>query len=96
MRNFKSIGIVIVILVIGFNVYDYFKVKNNVRKGQIEECSRKFRVTNPKINKKTADKYCECALNKLGGKYKNSNAKANVILENERSLMQDCFDEANQ
>ena len=96
MPKYKKLGLAIVIVVIGYNVYDYFKVKKNNRLGVIEECSKKFRTTNPKIDKKIADKYCECVFNNLGEKYKNSNVKAKTILEKEQSIMQDCFDEASQ
>ena len=96
MKKYKNLGLVIVIIVIGYNVYDYFKVKKSIRKDGIEECSKKFRITNPEIDRKIADKYCECAFDNLGEKYKNSNVKAEKILENEKSIMQDCFDKAKQ
>ena len=53
MQKYKNIGLTIVILVIGFNAYDYFKVKSNLRGDDIEKCSEKFRSTNPDINKKS-------------------------------------------
>lgn len=96
MWKYKNLGLVIVITVIGYNVYDYFKVKKSIRKDGIEECSKKFRVTNPEIDKKIADKYCECAFDNLGENYKNSNVGAEKILENEKSIMQDCLDKAKQ
>lgn len=96
MQKYKSLGLAIVIIVIGYNVYDYFKVKKNIRKDGIEECSKKFRATNPEIDKKIADKYCECALDNLGDKYKNSNVRAETILENEQSIIQDCFENAKR
>lgn len=96
MQKYKNIGLVIVILVIGYNVYDYFKVKNIMRNDEIEQCSEKFRITNPEIDKKIADKYCECTIEKLGNKYNGSNDGSEKILENEQSIMQDYFDKANQ
>jgi hypothetical protein len=96
MQKYKSLGLAIVIIVIGYNVYDYFKVKKNVRENVIVECSKKFRTTNPEIEKKIADKYCECVFDNLGEKYKNSNVGAKTILENEQSIMKDCFDKAKQ
>ncbi|WP_438425433.1 hypothetical protein [Aquimarina macrocephali] len=95
MQKFKSLGILIVIIVIGYNVYNYFKVKSEIGNNEIEECSRKFRLTNPKIDKKVAEKYCECIIERLGEKYKNSDIGAEKILVNERSVLQDCFDKAN-
>ncbi|MGD1947306.1 MAG: hypothetical protein ACFB0A_13830 [Croceivirga sp.] len=96
MRKYKNLGLVIVIIIIGYNVYDYFKVKKGIRKDGIEECSRKFKITNPEIDKKVADKYCECSLGRLGEKYRNSNVGAEKILKNEKLIMQDCFDKAKQ
>jgi len=95
MRKYKNVGLVIVITIIGYNAHDYFKVKKSIRKDGIEECSKKFRMINPEIDKKIADKYCECAFDNLEGKYKNSNVGAEKILENEKSIMQDCFDKAS-
>jgi len=92
MRKYKNIGLVIVILLIGFNVYDYFKIKSNLRGDDIEKCSEKFRLTNPYINKKVADEYCSCVFESIGDKYKNSNIGAEKILDNEKLIMQDCFD----
>jgi hypothetical protein len=92
MSKYKNLGLLIVILVIGYNAYDYFKTKNNVNNDGIEKCSENFRITNPDINKEVADKYCECILEKLGKKYRNSNIGAEKILEMENSVMQDCFD----
>ena len=95
MRKYKNIGLLIVILVIGFNVYDYFKVKSNLQETDIEKCSKKFRLTNPDINKKVADEYCECVFESLGDKYKDSNIGAEKILDNEKLIMQDCFNKTN-
>ena len=95
MRKYKNIGLVIVILVIGFNVYDYFKVKSNLQQTDVEKCSKKFRLTNPDINKKVADEYCACVFESLGDKYKDSNIGAEKILNNEKLIMQDCFDKTN-
>jgi len=94
MKKYKNLGLLIVILVIGFNTYDFFKVKNDGQKQDIEKCSENFRKTNPEIDKRIADKYCECILEKLGKKYRNSNIGAEKILEKESSIMQDCFDNA--
>ncbi|KAB5487529.1 MULTISPECIES: hypothetical protein [Flagellimonas] len=96
MQKYKNLGLAIVIIVIGYNVYDYFKVKKDVQKDVIEECSKKFRTSNPEIAKKVADKYCECVFDNLGEKYKNSNVGAKTILEKEQSIMQDCFDKVKQ
>lgn len=96
MRKYKNIGLIIVILIIGFNVYDYFKVKNNSQKSDIEKCSEKFRLTNPDITEKIAIEYCACVFEKLGDKYKKSNLEAEKILENEKLIMQNCFDKVNK
>ncbi|WP_108423991.1 hypothetical protein [Flagellimonas amoyensis] len=96
MQKYKHLGLAIVIIVIGYNVYDYFRVKRNVQENVIVECSKKFRNTNPEIDKKIADEYCECVFENLGGKYKNSNVGAKTILEYEQSITQDCFDKAKQ
>ena len=92
----KNIGLLIVVLVIGYNIYDYFKVKSELLSADIEKCSDKFRLTNPDIDKNVADKYCKCVIESLGEKYKNSNVGAEKILENEKSIMQDCFDKAKK
>lgn len=91
MKKYKTIALAIVVLVIVFNVFDYFRVKSNLRNEEIAKCSEKFRLTNPDISLKVADKYCSCALESLGEKYKNSNIGAEKILENEQLIMKDCF-----
>ena len=96
MRKYKNIGLIIVILVIGFNVYDHFKVRNNSQESDIDKCSKKFRMTNPNITEKIANEYCACVFENLGDKYKNSNLGAEKILENEKLIMQDCFDKVNK
>ncbi|WP_298485129.1 hypothetical protein [uncultured Maribacter sp.] len=92
----KNIGLVIVILVIGYNIYDYFKVKNDSLSTDIENCTNKFMATNPNIDKNIAEKYCKCAIENIGEKYKNSTISTEKILENEQSRMQDCFDYAKK
>lgn len=87
MRKYKNIGLVVVIFVIGFNIYDYFKVTSNSLNIGIEKCSKKFRTTNPEISKKIADKYCECAIKNIGAK---------KILENEKLTLQNCFEKAKR
>ena len=96
MQKYKNIGLIIVILVIGFNVYDHFKVRNNSQESDIDKCSKKFRMTNPDITEKIANEYCACVFENLGDKYKNSNLGAEKILENEKLIMQDCFDKVNK
>jgi len=96
MRKYKNIGLVIVILVIGFNVYDYFKVTSNLQEGNVKKCSEKFRLTNPDINKKVADEYCACVIKSLGDKYRDATVGAEKILKNEKLRMQYCFDKANK
>ncbi|PRX56648.1 hypothetical protein [Flagellimonas meridianipacifica] len=96
MQKFKSIGFLILVIVIGYNVYDYFKVKRELENKNLQECSRKFRITNPEIDKTVADQYCKCTIERLGEKYKNSKIEAEKILEDERAVMQDCFEEANK
>lgn len=94
MRNYKkNIGLAVVLVVIGYNVYDYFKVKNNIRTDEIARCSAEFRLTNPEIVKSVADEYCSCTYDNLG-KYSFSTGKMKSILDNEKAIIQDCYENA--
>ena len=91
MEKYKNIALVVVVLVIGFNIFDYFVAKDNSRNENIAKCSEKFRITNPDVSEIVADEYCKCVLKTIGEKYKNSKIPAEKIIENEKLLMNDCF-----
>lgn len=84
------------ILVIGHNIYDYFKIKGDLLTANIEKCSNKYTSAYSDLDKAVADKFCACILENLGEKYENSNIGAEKILEKEKLRMQDCFDKANK
>ncbi len=96
MSSKKNIGLVIVVLVIGYNIYDYFKVKHTLLSAEIEKCSNKYTAAYSDLDKKVADKFCACLLENLGEKYKNSNTGAENIIEKEKLVLQDCFEKAKR
>jgi hypothetical protein len=94
-KSYRTIAVIITILVVAFNIYDFFKASESAQKNGIKICSEKFRKTNPNVSQEVAERYCSCVLEKLDSKYSdNSNVAAKEIIEKERKTMQECFDNA--
>ena len=92
-KQSKTVAFVIIIAIISFNIYDFIKAKKNNKESDIKSCMTKF-IQKNSVSESVARKYCDCALESVGTKYKNSKLSANQIRENEKELLQSCYNQA--
>lgn len=91
--NKKLLLIILVVVIIGYNVIDFIRVKKHKNDSDLKQCVNQF-VENNKVTESIAQKYCECVLESLQTKYKNSNLSSDEIKEKEKTVFQNCYDQA--
>lgn len=89
----KIIGLLIILAIVSYNIYDYIKVKNEISDSEVHACMTKF-IQNTEVSESIARKYCNCAIESLRNKYKDSKLSGEQIRENEKEVLQDCYDQA--
>ena len=69
------------------------KAKNEIYHSEVKTCMTQF-IQNTGVSKSIARKYCDCALESLRNKYKDSKLSGSQIREKENEVLQGCYDQA--
>jgi hypothetical protein len=59
--NKKKVSIIIVVLVLAYNAFDFLKTLHNSEVAKLEKCKEAF-IKNTNASDLIAEKYCECAM----------------------------------
>ncbi|NUY82776.1 hypothetical protein HUK80_17895 [Flavobacterium sp. MAH-1] len=94
-KQSKTIFLLIILAVVSYNIYDYFKAKNEVSESEMNRCISQF-MQNSNVSESIAKKYCDCAIESLKKKYKDSKLSGDQIRENEKEVLQDCYEKASE
>lgn len=92
-KQTKTVALLIIIVVISYNIYDFIKAKNDRNESDVRKCMTQF-IQNTSVSEPIARSYCDCALEKLRSKYEHSELPGDQIRENEKELLQGCYDQA--